>query len=101
MKGNMSSINIDKILLKFIYDRLKEDYPNSIYTKSMIEEFKNLLNGDISSVLIIPVENTNTLIEKDEVLTIENIKIDIKKRKVTVNDIDANLTAKELSLIHI
>lgn len=100
MKGNMGLINIDKILLKFIYDRLKEDYPNSIYTKSMIEEFKNLLNGDISSVLIIPVENTNTLIEKDEVLTIENIKIDIKKRKVTVNDIDANLTAKEFDLLY-
>lgn len=101
MKKNISYIPMDHALEIWLLEKLLREPPESAYTKDFLMGIQDLINGEVSSLLLNASEDTELAIgsHSDELL-IGNLEIYPRSRKVLIKGSEVGLTPKEFDILY-
>ena len=100
MKKNATFITINPTLAKWVYEQLQNAPTDLNYElEDLQQSFKDLINGNINNLILEISDNTYPLFV-DEKLTLGELTIYPKNRKVLRNNIEIILTPKEFDILY-
>ena len=96
MKKNISYIPMDHALEIWLLEKLLREPPESAYTKELISGIQDMISGEVSSLLLGALEDTEVAIgvHSDELL-IGDLEIHPRSRKVLMKGSEISLTPKD------
>lgn len=101
MKKNISYIPMDYALEIWLLEKLLREPPESAYTKELISGIQDMISGEVSSLLLGALEDTEVAIgvHSDELL-IGDLEIHPRSRKVLMKGSEISLTPKEFDILY-
>ena len=101
MKKNISYIPMDHALEIWLLEKLLREPPESTYTKELISGIQDMISGEVSSLLLGALEDTEVAIgvHSDELL-IGDLEIHPRSRKVLMKGSEISLTPKEFDILY-
>ena len=101
MKKNISYIPMDHALEIWLLEKLLREPPESAYTKALISGIQDMISGEVSSLLLGALEDTEVAIgvHSDELL-IGDLEIHPRSRKVLMKGSEISLTPKEFDILY-
>ena len=101
MKKNISYIPMDHALKIWLLEKLLREPPESAYTKELISGIQDMISGEVSSLLLGALEDTEVAIgvHSDELL-IGDLEIHPRSRKVLMKGSEISLTPKEFDILY-
>ena len=101
MKKNISYIPMDHALEIWLLEKLLREPPESAYTKELISGIQDMISGEVSSLLLGALEDTEVAIgvHSDELL-IGDLEIHPRSRKVLMKGSEISLTPKEFDILY-
>ena len=101
MKKNISYIPMDHTLEIWLLEKLLREPPESAYTKELLSGIQDMISGEVSSLLLGALEDTEVAIgvHSDELL-IGDLEIHPRSRKVLMKGSEISLTPKEFDILY-
>ncbi len=99
MKKNISCINLDPNLAKWIYEKIQYSDFNSASKKELAEGMMELINGTVDA-LMMELENGKKVTPIQPEIHYGTLSIDPRFRKVIQNGIELSLTPKEFDILY-
>ena len=101
MKKNISYIPMDHALEIWLLEKLLREPPESAYTKELLSGIQDMISGEVSSLLLGALEDTEVAIgvHSDELL-IGDLEIHPRSRKVLMKGSEISLTPKEFDILY-
>ena len=101
MEKNISYIPMDHALEIWLLEKLLREPPESAYTKELISGIQDMISGEVSSLLLGALEDTEVAIgvHSDELL-IGDLEIHPRSRKVLMKGSEISLTPKEFDILY-
>ena len=101
MKKNISYIPMDHALEIWLLEKLLREPPERAYTKELISGIQDMISGEVSSLLLGALEDTEVAIgvHSDELL-IGDLEIHPRSRKVLMKGSEISLTPKEFDILY-
>ena len=101
MKKNISYIPMDHALEIWLLEKLLREPPESAYTKELISGIQDMISGEVSSLLLGALEDTEVAIgvHSDELL-IGDLEIHPRSRKVLMKGSEISLTPTEFDILY-
>ncbi len=101
MKKNIGFIPMDSILEKWLVEKLTSDPPESDYVEEMLSGIRDLLNGEVSSLLLSASgEADSTTGIPSDGIRVGDMEIRLKSRRVIMGDTEISLTPKEFDILY-
>ena len=100
MKKNISYIPMDHALEIWLLEKLLREPPESAYTKELISGIQDMISGEVSSLLLGALEDTEVPIgvHSDELLI--DLEIHPRSHKVLMKGSEISLTSKEFDILY-
>ena len=101
MKKNISYIPMDHPLEIWLLEKLLREPPESAYTKELISGIQDMISGEVSSLLLGALEDTEVAIgvHSDELL-IGDLEIHPRSRKILMKGSEISLTPTEFDILY-
>ena len=101
MKKNISYIPMDHTLAIWLLEKLLREPPESAYTKELISGIQDMISGEVSSLLLGALEDTEVAIgvHSDELL-IGDLEIHPRSRKILMKGSEISLTPTEFDILY-
>lgn len=101
MKKNIRYIPMDHTLEIWLLEKLLREPPESAYTKELLSGIQDMISGEVSSLLLGALEDTEVAIgvHSDELL-IGDLEIHPRSRKVLIKGSEISLTPKEFDILY-
>ena len=101
MKKNISYIPMYHALEIWLLEKLLREPPESAYTKELISGIQDMISGEVSSLLLGALEDTEVPIgvHSDELL-IGDLEIHPRSHKVLMKGSEISLTPKEFDILY-
>ena len=101
MKKNISYIPMDHALEIWLLEKLLREPPESTYTKELISGIQDMISGEVSSLLLGALEDTEVAIgvHSDELL-IGDLEIHPRSRKILMKGSEISLTPTEFDILY-
>lgn len=101
MKKNIRYIPMDHTLEIWLLEKLLREPPESAYTKELLSGIQDMISGEVSSLLLGALEDTEVAIgvHSDELL-IGDLEIHPRSRKVLMKGSEISLTPKEFDILY-
>jgi DNA-binding response OmpR family regulator len=99
MKKNIDCIDLDSSTAKWLYSRLHSSVPQTLGEKELITGIENLLNGNIST-LMLELGTEDAVIPTSDTIRCKSLAIYPKARKVVRDDTEIMLTPKEFDILY-
>ena len=102
MKKNIGLVPMDFILEEWLMKKILEDPPKSVYADELLAGIQDMLNGEVTSLLLSGAEdiNINHITSIDDVIKVEELEIYPRSRRVIVKGKEVNLTPKEFDILY-
>lgn len=102
MKKNIGFVPMDFILEEWLMKKILEDPPKSVYADELLAGIQDMLNGEVTSLLLSGAEdiNINHITSIDDVIKVEELEIYPRSRRVIVKGKEVNLTPKEFDILY-
>ena len=102
MKKNSGFVPKDLILEEWLMKKILEDPPKSVYADELLAGIQDMLNGEVTSLLLSGAEdiNINHITSIDDVIKVEELEIYPRSRRVIVKGKEVNLTPKEFDILY-
>ena len=101
MKKNISYIPMDHTLEIWLLEKLLREPPESAYTKDLLSGIQDMISGEVSSLLLGALEDTEVAIgvHSDELL-IGDLEIHPRSRKILMKGSEISLTPTEFDILY-
>ena len=99
MNNKISFIPIDTILSQWLYDKLKQEPPDTAYAGELLTGIQELMTGETSTLLLGTQGAGESFLAGDEICVGE-LSVQPKSRRVVMGGNEVSLTPKEFDLLY-
>ena len=101
MKKNISMIQVDSILVQWMWEKLKQEMPQSEYVNEFIHGLSDLMREDTETLMMTMAgKDSITYDWADQPLVIKDLSINPRSRKVIRQGLEISLTPKEFDILY-
>lgn len=99
MNKNASFITIDLNVAKHLYDKIQAEHLNG--SKEFLQGLENLINGEVATLMLgIDIESQNILENMNDRISVDELEIFPRSRKVLRKGAEISLTPKEFDILY-